>query len=537
MLQTSLRGTVGGFHCRFAAFTVRRCRFLSTDSRPVCEQNEENRWRPNQTKIVSTIGPKSEHLPVLNKLIRNGVRVMRINLSHATNEEIDLRYNNLISCEGRRESHGYNELLRGVMFDTKGPEIRTGILVDDDEKNGAIYLNRQNSITLETSEEWKTASTKDNLYISYKSLGSVVQRNSKVLLDDGAISLTVDRIASDGKSVMCTIDNNGWLKSRRGVNLPDTVLLDLPALTDYDKEKLIYGLNKGMIDFVAASFIRKASDVRDVKEFIAHNLPEGVTTTPMVVAKIETQEAVDNFDEILRESDAIMVARGDLGVEVPINEVTNIQKDLITKCNVVGKPVVVATQMLESMTQNPRPTRAEVSDVANAVFDGSDCVMLSGETAAGDFPIETVVTMQKIIESSEAFKQPQLLRKIRVDAGRGTGRDAIAAAAKTAAEAIGAAAIIVLTKGGGTARMISKHRPGVPIICFCEDCAVGRQLQLSRGCHPIGSLYNVPKLEMPEVAVGKAKAIGLLQPGDTYILVRGHQERALKTSLLLIGVV
>jgi len=357
------------------------------------EAKLEGSWDPQLTKIVATIGPTSEQLPVMQDLVRCGMRVMRLNFSHATVEEVELRTKNLNLCKGRHgaisETDGDAQNVRGVLLDTRGPEIRMGKLKNDHSGHETILLESGKTVSLHTTKEWADAgSTETDLYIDYPKLHKCLKPGSKVLLDDGAVILTVVSVEHEKDfhgSVICTIDNTGDLRSRAGVNLPGAET-DLPPMSAKDKVDIKYGMTKD-VDYVAASFIQNAEGVREIRRYMQECADElGWDPTyplPLIISKIESASALKNFDSILEESDGIMVARGDLGVEIPIHQVTNAQKEMVASCNKVGKPVIVATQMLESMAKNPRPTRAEVSDVTNAVYDGADAVMTSGETAKG----------------------------------------------------------------------------------------------------------------------------------------------------------
>jgi pyruvate kinase len=340
-------------------------------------------------------------------------------------------------------------------------------------------------------------------------------------LDDGAIGLTVTSIDTATGSVTCSVDNSGELRSRAGVNLPGGVI-SLPAMSAKDKQDIRYGLQND-VDYIAASFVRNAAGVHEIRKFIKTSLKElGLTERipPLIISKIENTEALVNFDEILEASDGIMVARGDLGVEIPLQHVTNAQKAMVSACNSAGKPVIVATQMLETMTKNPRPTRAEVADVTNAVADGADCVMLSGETAKGLYATATVQTMGDIIKSSEAYTRSLPRKAFKIEQGVGGNPiETVALAAVAAAEQSGAKAIIVITRTGKTARMVAKHRPSMPILCFCPNYKIGRQLMITRGCHPFVGLRDMERTERPAAAVAEAKVMQFLVPGDPYVMV------------------
>jgi len=523
-----------------------------TETKPL---SVEGQWNPQLTKIVATIGPTSEQLPVMSDLVKAGFRIMRLNFSHATTEEVELRVSNLKKCIGRHgassmdmpedlpgsASQMANDLnVRAVLLDTRGPEIRMGKLRDDFSGHETITLQAGNTITLRTSEDWADAgSTETDLFIDYPKLHKVLVPGSKVLLDDGAIILTVTSLEDSKElygNVTCTVDNAGDLRSRAGVNLPGAET-DLPAMSAKDKVDIKYGITKD-VDYVAASFVQSADHVREIKQYMKLCVEElGLPTSyplPLIISKIESQTALKNFDEILEESDGIMVARGDLGVEIPIYQVTNAQKEMVAACNAVGKPVIVATQMLESMAKNPRPTRAEVSDVTNAVYDGADAVMTSGETAKGKYPVETIQMMNEIISSAESFSvsRPDLVsgsyggRVFANKAESGCVEASIAKASVAAARKRDASAIIVLNKvGSGLARFVSAYRPDVPIITFVPSSKMARQLIIHRGIHPVvGALSGLTFHKRPALAMKHAKEMGFISPGDNVVIVGMEDE-------------
>jgi len=518
---------------------------------------KSQKWSPQLSKIVATIGPTSEQLPVLKDVVRSGMRVMRLNFSHATVEEVELRMKNLRACKGRHSifhtetgeetdiaSTGESLLhknVRAVLLDTRGPELRTGKLVGDESGHETIQFEVGGTVTLCTTDEVRdSGSTASRLYIDYPKLHKCLVPGMKVLLDDGAISLTVTEVESgkENGTVTCTTDNSGEIRSRAGVNLPGAVT-DLPAMSAKDRVDIKYGMSMD-VDYVAPSFIQNAEGVREIKaymeqcaqELAAEGQWELGRPLPLVISKIESVSGCTNFDEILKESDGIMVARGDLGVEIPIQQVTNAQKEMVAACNAAGKPVIVATQMLESMAKNPRPTRAEVADVTNAIYDGADCVMLSGETAKGKYPVQVVQTMNEIIASAEHFTKNSmpglnLAARERFVQGQLDRSDkgvdaAVAKAAVTAAEERDAAAIIVLTSQGILPRMISAFRPNIPILAFCPSAKVARQLMLNRGIHPIhiaDLLTDVSSVKRPARAIQYAKQFGMVQEGDNVVVV------------------
>ncbi|KAI7904816.1 pyruvate kinase [Cokeromyces recurvatus] len=367
-----------------------------------------------------------------------------------------------------------------IALDTKGPEIRTGVMKDDIE----IPINAGHEFILTVNDKYKDQCDDKMMYVDYKNLPKVIQVNKLIYVDDGVLSLQVIDIISD-QQVRVRALNDGKLCSRKGVNLPGTPV-DLPALSEKDKKDLEFGV-KNKVDMIFASFIRRAQDIRDIRRVLGQ---EGKYIK--IISKIENHQGVENFDEILEETDGVMIARGDMGIEIPLERVFIAQKMMIAKCNLIGKPAICATQMLESMTYNPRPTRAEVSDVANAVLDGADCVMLSGETAKGNYPIEAVHTMHETCSLAESVLcYPQLFNEIRslTELPTSTAETA-ACAAVNAAHEQEAKAIIVLTTSGKSAALISKYKPSMPIIVVTRNPQTARQIHLYRGCFPF--LYPNP---------------------------------------------
>ncbi|CAB9500877.1 Pyruvate kinase [Seminavis robusta] len=487
------------------------------------------------TKIVATIGPTSEQLEPLTEVVKNGMSVMRLNFSHATKEEVELRCTNLEIAEKKLSPAGAPETqqIRSLLLDTRGPEIRSGKLKNDHSGHETITLQKGNKITLQTSKQYEEeGSDENNLFINYAGLSKSLNPGMNVLLDDGVVIMTVDSVG-DG-SVVCSIDNTGEIRSRAGVNLP-MAETDLPAMSDKDKADIKYGMTKD-IDFIAASFVQTADGVREIKQYVKDcakelGLPDDYSL-PKIISKIESGSGLKHFDEILTESDGIMVARGDLGVEIPIQQVTNAQKEMVAACNAVGKPVIVATQMLESMAKNPRPTRAEVSDVTNAVYDGADAVMLSGETAKGKYPVDAIRTMNEIILAAEGYSFSGGLgsekTKIRQPfIGPKTPNSSIARGAVSAAETRDASAIIVLGDEQELAQHVSSYRPSVPILAFCANSKMARQLILNRAIHPIVGLGDVPPEKKPAAAIKLAKELGHVQAGQNVVLVHIDDEEDL----------
>ncbi|KHF36483.1 Pyruvate kinase [Paenibacillus sp. P1XP2] len=416
-----------------------------------------------KTKIVCTIGPSSESLENTKKLILAGMNVARLNFSHGDFEEHGNRIKNI-----RQAAKELNKTV-AILLDTKGPEIRTGKLAVE-----PIELVQDEYITLTTEE---ILGDKDRISITYKDLPNDVEVGSTILIDDGLIGLTV--VGIEGTEIKCRIVNGGTIKSKKGVNVPG-VAISLPGITEKDANDIVFGIEQD-IDFIAASFVRKASDVQEIRDLLAKHNASHIK----IISKIENQQGVDNLDEILEASDGLMVARGDLGVEIPAEEVPLVQKRMIEKCNLAGKPVITATQMLDSMQRNPRPTRAEASDVANAIFDGTDAIMLSGETAAGKYPVESVLTMSRIAEKAEsALNYREIFLKQRI-AQETTVTEAISQSVAISALDLNAKAIISSTESGLTARVVSKYRPQAPIIAVTTKERTLRQLALTWGVTPI----------------------------------------------------
>ena len=451
-----------------------------------------------RTKIVCTVGPASDPVEILSKMIAAGMNVARLNFSHGTHEEHARR------VEAVRRAAGELGTIVGIMLDTKGPEIRTGLLQTD-----KITLDTGNRIILTTEEIRGNA---ERLSISYKGLVSDVSPGSKILLADGLVELEV--ISVDGTEITCKVVNGGEIGSRKNVNLPG-VVVNLPAVTDKDVEDIKFAVTKGF-DFIAASFVRTASDVIAVRRVLEEN-----DSDMQIIAKIENHQGVENIDEILRVADGIMVARGDMGVEIPTEEVPLVQKMIIQKCNRVGKPVITATQMLESMVHNPRPTRAEATDVANAIFDGTDAIMLSGETAAGKFPVEAVKMMDRLaVRTERALGFEELLGRKEISPAR-TVTDAISHATCTTALDLGAKAIITSTKSGHTARMVSKYRPKARIIAVTPRMDVVRKMSLVWGVNPLLVSETSGTDEMIASAIQTALAARLIGCGDLVVITAG----------------
>ncbi len=452
-----------------------------------------------KTKIVCTIGPSSESLENTKKLITAGMNVARLNFSHGDYEE----HGNRIKAI-RQASRELNKTV-AILLDTKGPEIRLGKL-----KEEPIELVQGEYITLTTEE---ILGDINRVPVTYKDLPSDLSVGSTILIDDGLIGLTVLDI--QGTEIKCQIVNSGQIKSKKGVNVPG-VAISMPGLTEKDISDIKFGIEVG-VDFIAASFVRRASDVLEIRELLERHDARHIH----IISKIENQQGVDNLDEILEVSDGLMVARGDLGVEIPAEEVPLVQKMMIEKCNRAGKPVITATQMLDSMQRNPRPTRAEASDVANAIFDGTDAIMLSGETAAGKYPVESVQTMSRIAESAESALHYREMFTKQANAQQTSVTEAISQAVANSALDLEARAIVTSTESGYTARMVSKYKPKSPIIAVTPVEQVLRRLQLVWGVIPVKGVSASTTDEMFEIAVQGALDSGIVRLGDTIVITAG----------------
>lgn len=452
-----------------------------------------------KTKIVCTIGPASESIDTLKELIKSGLNVCRLNFSHGNYEEHGKRIENIKAA--RNEMN----LPIAILLDTKGPEIRTGKF-SSPEVN---LVEGQNFII--TMEDVLGDETKCT--VSYKELVNDVKPGNQILIDDGLVGLAVKEIK--GQEILCIVQNAGTIKDNKGVNVPN-VKINLPAITPKDKKDIEFGIEQG-IDFIAASFVRKASDVLAIREI----LEENNATNIQIISKIENQEGVDNIDEILEVSDGLMVARGDLGVEIPTEDIPIVQKELIKKCNILGKPVITATQMLDSMIRNPRPTRAEVTDVANAIFDGTDAIMLSGETAAGKYPLESVKTMASIAIRAEQTLDYEELLKTKVKLRQLNITNAISHATCTTAIDLKASAIITATASGYTARMVSSYRPSAPIIAATNSEMVMRQMGLVWGVYPLLAEKGLSTDDVFEKSVQSALDMDYISSGDLVVITAG----------------
>ena len=451
-----------------------------------------------KTKIICTLGPSTDKGDVLRELIANGMNVARFNFSHGSYEEHGGRLANL---KALREELGKPV---AALLDTKGPEIRL-----KEFKNGVEMLEAGQTFTLTTRE---VEGTKEICSVTYKDLPHYVHEGGTIMLDDGLIMLRIEKVTDT--DITCTVLNSGKIKTKKGVNVPG-VHLSMPYLSQKDREDIIFGIQNGF-DFIAASFVRTAQDVYDIR-----NLLNEYDSNIRIIAKIENREGVNNIDSILSAADAVMVARGDLGVEIDFTELPGIQKNIIDRSFSFGKPIVTATQMLDSMMVNPRPTRAEISDVANAIYDGTSAIMLSGETAAGAYPVEALKTMSAIAERTE--NEPHYRDERFKDAAHGqiSVSDATAHAACLTARDVNAAAIVTVSESGNTARLLSKYRPTQPIIACVMNEQVQRQLSLSWG---ITSLLMGPAKstdELIEMSTALAQKNGYLHNGELAVVTAG----------------
>ena len=451
-----------------------------------------------KTKIICTLGPSTDKDGVLRELVANGMNVARFNFSHGSHEEHKGRLDNLKAIRA--------ELGKPVaaLLDTKGPEIRL-----KDFKNGVEMLEAGQTFTLTTRE---VEGTKEICSITYKDLPQDVHEGGTIMLDDGLIKLRITNVTDT--DITCEVLNSGKIKNKKGVNVPG-VHLSMPYLSQRDRDDIIFGVQQGF-DFIAASFVRTAQDVYDIR-----NLLNEYDSNIRIIAKIENREGVNNIDSILAAADAVMVARGDLGVEIDFTELPGIQKSVIDRSFSFGKPIVTATQMLDSMMVNPRPTRAEISDVANAIYDGTSAIMLSGETAAGAYPVEALKTMSAIAERTENEVHYRDNRLVDASNGQISVSDATAHAACLTAKDVNASAIVTVSESGNTARLLSKYRPAQPIIACVMNEQVQRQLAISWGITPLMMPLAHSTDELIEMSTNLAKENGYLHDGELAVVTAG----------------
>lgn len=453
-----------------------------------------------KTKIVSTLGPASSDVETIAKLIDAGANVMRFNFSHGDHEEHMGRMNAVHEAEkvtGKRV---------GILLDTKGAEIRTTV-----QSTGKIEFNIGDVVRISMDDSLE--GTKEKIAVTYPGLYDDVKVGGHVLFDDGKLDMVITEKDDATKELVTEVQNHGLLGSRKGVNAPG-VSINLPGITEKDADDIRFGLTQG-INYIAASFVRKAEDVLEIRAILEETGNEHV----QIIPKIESQEGIDNMDAILAVSDGLMVPRGDMGVEIPAENVPLIQKRFIRKCNLLGKPVITATQMLDSMQENPRPTRAETSDVANAVFDGTDATMLSGESANGDYPVESVATMNRIdIKAENALDQ---FGTETFDFDTADVTEALGSAVSKAVNDLNIKTVVAATKSGYTAKMISKYRPNADILALTFDEQTQRGLMVNWGVQPY--VVDAPKDTdaLYELASKKAVELGFAKKGDKIIVVAG----------------
>ena len=454
-----------------------------------------------KTKIICTMGPNTNDRELIKQLALNGMDIARFNFSHGDHDEQSGRFALVESV--RQELN----IPIATLLDTKGPEIRTGALKDDKK----VTLKEGQKFTLTTRE---VIGDETIGHITYAGLPQDIEAGNTILVDDGLIELKVTKVV-DGTDIECSVVNGGELGSKKGVNVPN-VSIKLPGITEKDKDDIIFGIEKGF-DFIAASFVRTADCIREIKEML-----DAEGSAIKVIAKIENAEGIENLDEIIAVADGIMVARGDMGVEIPAQEVPHIQKEIIRKCNEACKTVITATQMLDSMIRNPRPTRAEVTDVANAVYDGTDAVMLSGETAMGKYPIDALKMMVSIVEETEAYLDYSAYRRRKVtEENMKNISNAVCSASVSTAHDIGADYIIAPSITGFTSMMLSKWRPAARIIGMSPSTTTVRQMMLQWGVTPVWSRRAESTDELIENSLEELKSGNVIKSGDLAVITAG----------------
>ena len=453
-----------------------------------------------RTKIICTMGPNTDDEEMMRKLAKAGMDIARFNFSHGDHEEQKTRMDLLKKV--RKEL----KLPIAILLDTKGPEIRTGIL----EGGQKVYLEEGSQFTL-TTEQIEGNNTRCSQ--TYKDLPKDVKAGDTILIDDGLIQLTVEEVTDT--DVVCRVVNGGELGQKKGINVPN-VEVKLPAITEQDKNDILFGIEQG-IDFIAASFVRNAEAIKEITELLRANGGERID----VIAKIENAEGVHNIDKIIKAADGVMVARGDLGVEIPAHEVPHIQKMIIRKCNESYKPVITATQMLDSMMRAPRPTRAEVTDVANAIYDGTDAIMLSGETAMGKYPEQAVQMMVKIAECTEPYMTHKRFLDYRALRGNKNVSSAVGVAAVQTTENLGADCIVTPTISGQTARLISNFRPKVPIYAVSPNEWARRKMQIYWGVTSVAGYEEDSTENIISHAMYIVRRENLVKKGDIVVFTAG----------------
>ena len=453
-----------------------------------------------KTKIICTMGPNADKRETLKALVENGMDIARFNFSHGDHEEQKARFDLLKSVRDEMKKP------IAILLDTKGPEIRTGLL----ENGGKVVLKEGEEFIL-TSKEIK--GNEKMVYQTYSQLAKDVKPGNTILIDDGLIGLEVKEIR--GGDIVCTVRNGGELGQRKGINVPN-VRVNLPGITKKDRDDIIFGIEQG-IDFSAASFVRDAEAVKEIRAILKEHNAEHVD----IIAKIENSEGIENIDKIVSAADGIMVARGDMGVEIPAYEVPHVQKMIVEKCNQKYKPVIIATQMLDSMIRNPRPTRAEVTDVANAIREGADAIMLSGETAMGKYPVEALKMMAQIAESTEQYLDYDMMPEYRTLRGDANVSSAVGVAAVRTATNLEADCIVTPTMSGQTARLMANFRPKQPIYAVTPNAWAQRKMQIYWGVTPLRGYQEDTTEHIISHAMYVVKREGYVREGDMVVFTAG----------------
>ena len=453
-----------------------------------------------KTKIICTMGPNADKRETLKALVENGMDIARFNFSHGDHEEQKARFDLLKSVRDEMKKP------IAILLDTKGPDIRTGLL----ENGGKVVLKEGEEFIL-TSKEIK--GNEKMVYQTYSQLAKDVKPGNTILIDDGLIGLEVKEIR--GGDIVCTVRNGGELGQRKGINVPN-VRVNLPGITKKDRDDIIFGIEQG-IDFIAASFVRDAEAVKEIRAILKEHNAEHVD----IIAKIENSEGIENIDKIVSAADGIMVARGDMGVEIPAYEVPHVQKMIVEKCNQKYKPVIIATQMLDSMIRNPRPTRAEVTDVANAIREGADAIMLSGETAMGKYPVEALKMMAQIAESTEQYLDYDMMPEYRTLRGDANVSSAVGVAAVRTATNLEADCIVTPTMSGQTARLMANFRPKQPIYAVTPNAWAQRKMQIYWGVTPLRGYQEDTTEHIISHAMYVVKREGYVREGDMVVFTAG----------------